>query len=43
MPVLSSVNTSPIFTKDIDLDSNVCVHGIGRLWVAVPIEEIKIA
>lgn len=43
MPVLSSVNTSPIFTKDIDLDSNVCVHGIGRLWVAVPVEEIKIA
>ncbi|MEQ1389643.1 hypothetical protein ABLT88_09105 [Acinetobacter radioresistens] len=41
-PVLSSVNTSPIFTKDIDLDSNVCVHGIGRLWVAVPVEEIKI-
>lgn len=43
MPVLSSVNTSPIFTKDIDLDSSVCVHGLGRLWVAVPVEEIKIA
>ncbi len=42
-PDLSSVNTSPIFTKDIDLDSNVCVHGLGRLWVAVPVEEIKIA
>lgn len=42
MPVLSSVDTSPIFTKDIDLSSNVCVHGIGRLWVAVPVEEIKI-
>lgn len=41
-PDLPSVNTSPIFTKDIDLDSNVCVHGLGRLWVAVPVEEIKI-
>lgn len=42
MPALPSLTTSPILTKDIDLDSTVCVHGLGRLWVAVPVEEIKI-
>lgn len=42
-PALPSASTSPILTKDIDLDSTVCIHGIGMLWVAVPVEEIKIA
>ena len=42
IPDLPGVSTSPISTKDVDLGSNVCVHGLGRLWVAVPVEEIKI-
>lgn len=42
-PPLVDMSTSPILTSDIDNNSPVLIHGMGNLWVAVPIEEIKIA
>ncbi len=43
IPPLVDMSTSPILTSDIDNNSPVLIHGMGNLWVAVPIEEIKIA
>ena len=43
IPPLVNMSTSPILTSDIDNNSPVLIHGMGNLWVAVPIEEIKIA
>lgn len=43
IPPLVDMSTSPILTSDIDNNSPVLIHGMGDLWVAVPIEEIKIA
>ena len=43
VPPLIDISTSPIVTTDIDHNSPVLVHGLGNLWVAVPVEEIKIA